>query len=107
MGFSQNPWADRLLSQAEQDLEYFPSAESYRLRQGDPFLDLFKGDRALASIATEDFLSSVLNQMSGSSFLGYINRTRVLAHFCNAEQSNLRLSIGHTLCERLCYPVLE
>jgi arylsulfatase A-like enzyme len=75
LGFGQNPWADRLLMQASRDLDISLPPESFSLRIGDPFLGLFKKDRALASIATEDFISSVANQMSGSSFLGYINRT--------------------------------
>src|SRR5690349_8621184 len=56
LGFSQNPWPDRLMGQYQQDVDRFLSPAAYSLLGDYSSSRLFGNDRALASLALEDFL---------------------------------------------------
>ena len=54
--FSQNPWPDRLMGQYHQAVDRFLPPSAYSLMQESQLIGMFNKDRALASIAMEDFL---------------------------------------------------
>jgi len=79
--FSQNPWPDRLISQYHEDIDRFLPPSSYSLQGEVSPLKFFSNDRALASIAVEDYLLPVQdNTVAGTALFGYLNRNRILAH---------------------------
>jgi arylsulfatase A-like enzyme len=77
--FSQNPWPDRLMGQYQQDIDRFLPPASYGLLDDHSPTRLFQNDRALASIAVDDFLLPAQDaSLPGSSLLGYINKSQIL-----------------------------
>jgi len=77
--FSQNPWPDRLMGQYHQDVDRFLPPSAYSLMQDIQLIEFFKKDRALASIAVEDFLLPAQDSApAGSSLLGYLYKSRTL-----------------------------
>jgi arylsulfatase A-like enzyme len=88
--FSQNPWPDRLMGQYHQDVDRFLPPSAYSLLQDAQPMEMFNNDRALASIAMEDFLLPAQEKaLAGSSLLGYLNKSRILN---NANKKNLAYS---------------
>jgi len=79
LAFSQNPWPDRLMGQYYWDVDRFLPPSAYSLAEDTQLIEMFKKDRALASIAVEDFLLPAQDSASaGSLLLGYINKSRTL-----------------------------
>ncbi|MBC7875869.1 MAG: sulfatase-like hydrolase/transferase [Anaerolineales bacterium] len=77
--FSQNPWPDRLMGQYYKDIDRFLHPSSYSLMEANPLLRMFENDRALASIAMDDFLLPAQNNsIAGSPVFGYLNKSHVL-----------------------------
>ncbi|RJP56125.1 MAG: twin-arginine translocation signal domain-containing protein [Anaerolineaceae bacterium] len=79
-GFAQNAWADHLLGQYPRDIDRFLSPLAYSLTAENPALGLFDNDRAISSIAVNDFLLSMdgqENRPAASSVFGYLNRSRI------------------------------
>lgn len=77
--FSQNPWPDRLMGQYDKDVDRFLHPSAYSLMQQNPLIGMFEKDRALASIAVDDFLFPAQNNsIAGSSLIGYQNKSNVL-----------------------------
>jgi len=84
--FSQNPFPDRLLGQYNEDIDRFLPPSSYSLQEEVSPLRIFDNDRALASIAIEDFLLPIQdNTVAGSALLGYINKKRILNNTKNQK----------------------
>ncbi len=78
--FSQNPWPDRLMRQYAEEVDVFlpPSARS--MMDFDSPSAWFAKDRALASIALDDFSLPAQNDSSpaGSALLGYLHKSAAL-----------------------------
>jgi arylsulfatase A-like enzyme len=91
--FSQNVWPSRLVSQYMQDVDRFLPPSAYSMLKSDFPLSIFENDRALASIALEDFmLSEQGGTPAGSALLGYLNKNKVLNF--NEKLHNLRYPHG-------------
>jgi arylsulfatase A-like enzyme len=85
--FSQNPWPDRLMGQYYAEIDRFLPPSAYSLAQDTQLIEIFKNDRALASIAMEDFLLPAQESaLPGSSLLGYLYKSRTL-HNAAAKQT--------------------
>ncbi len=79
LAFSQNPWPDRLMGQYYRDIDRFLPPSAYSLMEVPQLIEAFKKDRALASIAMEDFLLPAQDSaLAGSLLLGYFNKSRTL-----------------------------
>jgi arylsulfatase A-like enzyme len=79
LAFSQNPWPDRLMGQYHRDVDRFLPPSAFSLMDDPQLIELFKNDRALASIAMEDFMLPAQNSVpAGSVLLGYLNKSRTL-----------------------------
>jgi arylsulfatase A-like enzyme len=79
LAFPQNPFPDRLLSQYLQDIDRFLPPSTFSLQEDHSPLQLFDHDRAIASVALEDFLMPVQdNTVGGTALFGYMNKHRVL-----------------------------
>ncbi|MDD2921507.1 MAG: sulfatase-like hydrolase/transferase [Anaerolineales bacterium] len=78
--FSQNPWPDRLMGQYDKDIDRFIPPSAYSLAKKNSPAQNFKRDRALATIALDDFLLPVQSDSSvtGSALLGYLNKSETL-----------------------------
>src|SRR5688500_4494472 len=77
--FSQNVWPSRLVSQYIQDVDRFLPPSAYSMLKSDLPLSVFENDRAIASLALEDFmLSDQGGTPAGSALLGYLNKNRFL-----------------------------
>lgn len=85
-GFAQNAWADHLLGQSSREIDRFLSPIAYSLVRENPVMALFDKDRAISSIAINDFLLSMDGQenrlAAGSPIIGYLNKSRM---FNNSE----------------------
>lgn len=81
LAFSQNFWPDRLIGQFYKDVDRFLPQTKYSYR-GNTLLQSWMGkDRALASIAFDDFLFPAQVDRSGSSLLGYFYKSKVAAAY--------------------------
>lgn len=81
LAFSQNFWPDRLVGQFYEDVNDFLPQTKYSMR-GNTLVQSWVGkDRALASIAFDDFLFPADVATSGSSWLGYFYKSRVSAAY--------------------------
>jgi len=76
--FCQNIWADRLIGQYSGDVDRFLSPASYSLSKDGLSMETFNKDRALASVATDDFLFPAQANIPGSLLAGYINKSQTL-----------------------------
>lgn len=76
--FSQNVWSDRLLGQYAEDVDRFLPPDSYGLSKNSSVAAMFNNDRALASIAMDDFLFPSQTGVPGSLLSGYLRKTRAL-----------------------------
>lgn len=83
--FAQNVWSDRLIGQFTDDVERFLSPASYSLSPDASMAGVFNNDRALASVAVDDFLLPSQASVPGSLLAGYLNKTRSLK---NSEKQN-------------------
>jgi arylsulfatase A-like enzyme len=77
--FSQNTWADYLISQHERDIERFLSPFTFGLA-GNNISQFFQNDRAVASMAFNDLLFSMegTDSPAGSSIFGYLYKSHAL-----------------------------
>jgi len=81
LAFSQNFWPDRLVGQFYGDVNDFLPQTKYSMR-GNTLVQSWVGkDRALASIAFDDFLFPADVDTYGSSWLGYFYKSRVSAAY--------------------------
>lgn len=85
LGFSQNPWPDRLISQYYEDVDRFLPSTAYSLRGNKLVSDKVGKDRYLASIAFEEFLFTLSTDIMGSSLLGYIYKSLALDSILNTR----------------------
>jgi arylsulfatase A-like enzyme len=92
--FSQNPWSERLLGQSYQSVDDFLPVTAYSLREGNWVTNAFRNDRALASIAVDDFLFPVQGDMAGSSILGSYYKRSVLDSFAKEKNNSPRYPSG-------------
>ena len=86
--FSQNPWSERLVGQNCRHVDDFLPVTAYSLREGNLITSAFKNDRALASIAMDDFLLPIQGDTAGSSILGALYKRKVLNSFVKDGGSN-------------------
>ena len=70
LAFSQNPWPDRLIGQAYEDVNKFLPSTAYSLRGNKLISDKVGKDRYLASLAFEEFLFTLNTDVMGSPMLG-------------------------------------
>jgi len=68
--FSQNPWSDRLLAQNASALDVFLPVTAYSIHNENLAAKLFRNDRAIASIAVDDFLFPLQGDTPGSLVIG-------------------------------------
>jgi arylsulfatase A-like enzyme len=74
--FCQNPWADRLVAQAPGGVDRFLPLTSFSLRGDSLLMQRLAGDRALSSIASDEFLFDLSGgDTMASPLLGYLYRT--------------------------------
>jgi hypothetical protein len=92
--FSQNPWSERLVGQNCRDVDGFLPVTAYSLREGNLVANAFKNDRALASIAVDDFLLPVQGDTAGSSILGSYYKSNVLNAFVKETGNSPRYPNG-------------
>lgn len=102
--FCQNPWPDRLVSQFIKDVDQILSPSAYSLRSGTLVMDRVGKDRALASIAVEEFLLSLGADTIGSSMLGYIYKDSVLSAVAADEKAHPEYPIGLPVVEGYVIP---
>jgi len=75
--FCQNPWADHLVAQFYGDVDRFLPLTSFSLRGNTLLMDKIGKDRALSSIAFDEFLFNLENETMGSSLMGYLYKSAV------------------------------
>jgi arylsulfatase A-like enzyme len=92
--FSQNPWSERLVGQNYQDVDNFLPVTAYSLRDEDWITSAFRNDRALASIAVDDFMFPVQGDMAGSSIVGSYHKRYVLDSFVSEVGNSPRYPSG-------------
>jgi len=81
LAFSQNPWPDRLMGQYFWEVDRFLPPSAYSLAKDSQLIEWFGNDRALATIAMEDFMFPAQDGTpAGSSLLGYFNKSRTINH---------------------------
>ena len=83
--FSQNLYADRLVSQVFSDVDRFLPLTSFSTRDEKLMMDRLGKDRYLASIAFEEFLLPLQREFPASSVLGYIYRSIYLRKILASE----------------------
>jgi hypothetical protein len=92
--FAQNPWSDRLVGQNYQDVDNFLPITAYSLREENLITSLFKNDRALASIAVDDFLLPLQGDAAGSSILGSYYKKKALDSLQKEKNNSPRYPNG-------------
>ena len=78
LAFAQNPWSDRLIGQNRQSVDNFLPITAYSLLEENLITSIFKNDRALASIAVDDFLLPLQGDAAGSSVIGSYYKSKML-----------------------------
>ncbi len=74
--FCQNPWADRLVAQVPGGVDRFLPLTSFSLRGDSLLMQRLAGDRALSSIASDEFLFDLSGgDTMASPLLGYLYQT--------------------------------
>lgn len=81
--FCQNPWADRLVGQYQQDVDRFLAPSSFSLLKENSSTrtaNIFKNDRTIAEVALNSFmlLSQGESVPAGSSVFGYLHKSNSL-----------------------------
>jgi len=78
--FTQNVWASYLLGQYRPDIDRFLSLYTYSLmnNEGGNLVDIFRNDHAISSIAMNEFLLPIGNQLPGTAIFGYLNNAKFL-----------------------------
>lgn len=84
--FTQNPWVDRLVSQAYKDIDKMLPITSYSLSGNKLLSDKVGHDRYLSSVALEEFLFTLNSAVMGSSLLGYLYKSYVVDIFLKVEE---------------------
>lgn len=105
--FSQNPWPDRLVSQFYDDVDRLLMPTSYSLRGNTLVMDKLGKDRALASVAIEEFLFSLQADTMGSSVLGYLYKSRTLRNVVAQKKAFSRYPHGVPEVEGYVTPYLN
>lgn len=105
--FSQNPWPDRLVSQFYKDVDRFLPPTAYSLRGNTLVMDKLGNDRALASIAIEEFLLSLQADTMGSSVFGYLYKSYAYRNVVGQKKAFSRYAHGIPEVEGYVIPYLN
>lgn len=84
--FSQNPWADRLVSQAYKEVDEMLPITAYSLSGNKLLSDKVGQDRYMASVAFEEFLFSRNAGVMGSSLLGYLYKNYFVDNLLRTQE---------------------
>ena len=106
--FSQNPWPDRLMGQYENEIDRFLHPFSYSLLKDSPLIEMLEKDRAISSIAVDDFLLPAQNDsISGSSVFGYLNKSQTLNAVTKMENVRYRKGFPEVMGPGYVIPYLN
>jgi arylsulfatase A-like enzyme len=105
--YSQNIWADRLVSQFYEDVERMLPPTAFNLRGDFLLLDKLGKDRALASVALEEFMFSTLTNRIGSSLFGYLYKSLVYRGAVYEKSAHMQYPKGVPEAQSLPNPYLN